>query len=214
MDIVNPQIEHYCRSISHKPSALADELAEYTRQNVPGSGMLIGPLEASFLISLIRLGHLKHILEIGTYTGYSALCMAEHLPSDGRIITLDINKDTTEVAQQYWQRSPHHSKIHLILGPGLESIKKLKGSFDLVFIDADKANYLNYLEACLPLLSPRGVIVADNCLWGGEVLDEMSSDKQTRALRNFNEHLANRQDLWVSLLPIRDGILLAQRRSE
>ncbi len=173
--------------------------------------MLIGELEASFLRFLLRLNDAKRVLEIGCYTGYSALAMAEVLPKEGELITLDIDPVNTKIAQDFWKKSPDGKKIKLMLGPALESIQKLKGQFDFVFIDADKINYLAYLKAVLPRLTENGMVAVDNCLWGGEVT-EKSSDEQTKALQAFNEYVKKNPNLESTLVPIRDGIFLIQKK--
>ena len=164
MNLVSEEINQYCSNHSTVPSSLCEELASYTRESVPMHQMLTGPLEASFLGLMIHVVGAKRVLEIGTFTGYSALAMAERLPADGEIITLDINPETNQIAKTYWNRSPHGKKIRAILGPALESMESLKGrSFELVFIDADKENYLNYLKKALPLLEPTGRHSSGQC---------------------------------------------------
>ncbi len=172
------------------------------------SQMLVGELVAGFLTTLISLGQVKRVLEIGTYTGYSALAMAEALPENGEIVTLDINAENVEIGKSFWQKSPHGQKIKSIIGDAHESIASLSGSFDMIFIDADKTGYIKYLRAGLEKLSKRGFIVVDNCLWSGDVLKESSSDQSTQALRSFNEYVAGRADLQKTLVPIRDGLFL------
>jgi caffeoyl-CoA O-methyltransferase len=210
MQLIDPEIERYCIEHSTKPSALCRELQEYTRAHVHGSQMLIGEMEASVLASLIRLGRVRRILELGTYTGYSALAMAEQLPADGRLITIDINPETTKLAQSFWERSAHGKKIEAIVKPGPEALASLSGEFDLVFIDADKFNYSHYLKWALEHLSPTGVIVVDNTLWSGRVL-KSDGEKQTEAIIAHNELAASLEGFVKTLLPIRDGMFLIQR---
>lgn len=204
--IVNEKIEDYCLKHSSTASPLCNEIEAYTKQNVALPQMLIGPLEASFLKFIIQSTRAKRILEIGCFTGYSALSMAEAIPADGEIITLDINEANANIAKSFWAKSEAGKKIKLILGEALKSIKNLNGPFDLVFIDADKRNYLNYFHATLPLLSPRGIILADNCLWSGRVITD-DNEKDTLAIKEFNDYIAARADLVKSLIPLRDGIL-------
>jgi caffeoyl-CoA O-methyltransferase len=211
MAFIPQPIEDYCISHSTRPSELARELQNYTQKSVHGSNMLIGEMEASVLTSLIHLGQVKNILELGTYTGYSALVMAEQLPSSGRLVTIDINKDTTAVAQSFWARSPHGEKITHILKPALEALEDIHEKFDLIFIDADKNNYSNYLNWSLNHLSNSGIIVVDNTLWAGKVLTP-GLDKQTDSIIAHNQ-LAKSLDGHVkTLLPIRDGMFLIQKR--
>lgn len=210
MSFVPKEIEDYCILHSSQPSNVAKELMEFTRASVHGSQMLIGEMEGSVLKFLIKLGRVKKILELGTYTGYSALIMAEALPSDGKIITIDLNPETSKIAQSFWDKSVHGKKIELILKPGLEALESINGEFDLFFIDADKNNYSNYLDWALKHLSPTGVIVTDNTLWSGKVL-KGGVDKQTDSIRAHNEKARTLEGYTKTLLPIRDGMFLIQR---
>lgn len=212
MDLKNQKIEDYCVAKSTSPSQVCAELFEYTVKNVPRSGMLIGPMGGMLLGFLVETVRAKRVLEVGCYTGYSALAMAERLPSDGELITLDISEDTTRVAQEFWKKSPHRDKIRLILGPALQTMASLKAPFDFVLIDADKENYLSYFKRAIELLSDRGVIALDNCLWSGQVVDEAVSDGETVALREVANYIRSQKDLTSALLPIRDGILVVQRK--
>ncbi len=218
MQITDKKIEQYCLSKSHLPSSDCRRIEEYTRANVHGAQMLIGPLEASLLGFLLKSVNAKRVLELGTFTGYSALTMAEHLPSDGEIITIDINQETVALAQKFWNESDNGQKIKSHLGSGLEIIPTLKGSFDLVFIDADKRNYIEYLKLTLPLLSPNGIIVIDNVLWSGKVLPDadldqsVHYDRNTEYIRAVNDFIAESKDLYGTLLPIRDGMFLVRKR--
>jgi caffeoyl-CoA O-methyltransferase len=149
----------------------------------------------------------RRVLEIGTFTGYSALMMAEALPDDGRLVTCDIDAESTGIAGRYWQNSPHGHKIELMLGPALGSIEKLEGPFDLVFIDADQENYSGYWEACVPKVRRGGVLVADNVLWSGRVLDPQN--ESDHALAAFNERVVNDPRVEAVMLTVRDGVTLA-----
>lgn len=210
MSFISAEIENYCIRHSTHPSEVARELMDYTRSSVHGSNMLIGEMEGSVLKFLIKLGQVKTVVELGTYTGYSALIMAEALPEGGKVITIDLNPETSKIAQSFWDKSPHGKKIELILKPGLEALKSLDGEFDLFFIDADKNNYSNYLEWALHHLSPRGLIVIDNTLWYGKVL-EAGVDKQTDSIRAHNEKARQLEGFTKTLLPIRDGMFLITR---
>lgn len=210
MNLVDPKIEEYCINHSSRPSETARELQTYTQGNVHGSQMLIGEMEASVLKSLIRLGRLETVVEFGTYTGYSALCMAESLPENGKVFTIDVNKETTSLARQYWDKSPHGKKIQQILKPGLEAVKELTEKYDLIFIDADKDNYTNYLKWSLEHLSEKGIIVVDNTLWSGKVLAS-DGDKRTEAIIKHNIFAASLEGYIRTLLPIRDGMFLIQK---
>jgi caffeoyl-CoA O-methyltransferase len=212
MKLVDPEIEKYCIDMSSKPSSLCEELADFTRKNVSQSQMLIGPLEAAVLGFLIRTGGYRRVLEIGTFTGYSALTMAENLPDEGEIITLDINPETTEVAKRFWARSEFGSKIKCILGAALESFQKIDGDFDLIFIDADKEPYPHYLEWALDHLRDHGSIVIDNTLWSGEVLNPAAqgSTKSIQRVNQMAKELSNR-GYYICFLPVRDGMLLIRK---
>ncbi len=210
MQLISPELENYCVQHSSRISELARELMDFTRNQVHGSNMLIGELEASVLIFFIRLLKVRRVLELGTYTGFSALIMAEAMPDDGELISLDLNPETTRLAQSFWDRSAHGKKIHHKLGPALESLKGLSGEFDLIFIDADKNNYSEYLLWGLKHLSPKGLIITDNTLWSGKVLTP-GLDKQTDSIRAHNRLASELKGYCTSLLPLRDGMMLITR---
>jgi caffeoyl-CoA O-methyltransferase len=212
MSLVGPEIEAYCEAHSELPSEVCEEIFEYTKKNVPMPQMLSGPLVGSFLGWVIRSIGAKRVLEIGTYTGYSALYMAERLPADGEVITLDINPETAAIAQKFWDKSPHGKKIKSVLGSASDSMGSLSGTFDFIFIDADKTGYPAYLHRALLLLSPKGVIVADNCLQAGRVLDKNSKEESVHAIQTFNEKIKKDPHLEHMLLPLRDGLHLIRRR--
>ncbi|MGE3610623.1 MAG: O-methyltransferase [Bacteriovoracaceae bacterium] len=211
MTWIPKEVETYCIEHSTRPSSVAKELQQYTQASVHGSNMLIGEMEASVLASLIKLGRVKNILELGTYTGYSALAMAEQIPDDGKIITIDINPHTIKIAKEYWEKSPHGKKITSILKPGIEALNEIDEKFDLIFIDADKNNYSNYLKWSLNHLSENGIIVTDNTLWSGKVLSPEENDKQTESICAHNEFAKNLEGYTKTLLPIRDGMFLIQK---
>lgn len=207
---LSPEIENYCIEHSTRPSDLARELQLQTMNSVHGAQMLIGEMEASLLQTLIHLGRVKHVLEFGTFTGYSALIMAEALPSEGTVTTLDINPHTVALAKTFWERSVHGKKITSILKPGIEAMHEIDKKFDLIFIDADKSNYSNYLEWSLNHLTERGMIIVDNTLWKGKVLNP-EQDKQTSAIHAHNEKAKKLEGYIKTLLPIRDGMFLIQK---
>jgi len=210
MDLISKEIEEYCIEHSTRPGQVAQELQRFTLDSVHGSNMLIGEMEGSVLKFLICLGKVKRVVELGTYTGYSALIMAEAIPDDGKVITIDINPQTSEIAKRYWAKSPHGKKIELILKPGPEALAGLTGEYDLVFIDADKNNYPYYLQWALKHLSPNGLIVTDNTLWSGKVL-MAGLDAQTDSIRTHNQMAAQLNGYVKTLLPIRDGMFLIQK---
>ena len=211
MLVTDSKIHEYCIQKSNRPSKTCQDLEEYTKNNVPYSQMLIGELEASLLGFLLRSIKAKNVLEFGTFTGYSALCMAENLPNDGLVVTLDINPETVGIAKRFWEDSAHGHKIQSIIGPALETVKTLDKTFDFIFIDADKVHYLDYLEAGLKVLSPRGIIAVDNVLWSGKVLDQNNQDQNTQAIQKINNFISENTDVYGTLLPVRDGIFLIQK---
>jgi caffeoyl-CoA O-methyltransferase len=174
--------------------------------------MLTGTIEGRLLELLVHTSGARRVLEIGTYSGYSSLSMAAGLPPGGHIDTCEIDETHAAVARRYHERSPHGDRITVHVGPALETIARLDGDFDLVFIDADKPNYRNYYEAVLPRLSARGLIVVDNTLWGGRVLDAAADDLDTPAIRAFNDHVRNDDRVTCVLLTVRDGVTLIRRK--
>jgi caffeoyl-CoA O-methyltransferase len=208
-EIVNSQIEDYCRAHTTPMSDVFQALRQETYEKMTAPHMQVGALEGAFLKMLVALTKAHRVLELGTFTGFSALAMAEGLPNDGRVITCDIDPKATAIAKEHWKRSPHGHKIELRLGPGLESIAQIQEPLDLVFIDADKANYPNYWQACLPKLRTGGLIVVDNVLWSGKVLNpKEASDRHITA---FNDMAKNDPRVEVVMLPVRDGMLLARK---
>lgn len=203
-------LERYCADHSSASSALANELEQYTHKHCPRPEMLSGPWEGAFLRVLVAAIGAHRILEIGMYTGYSALQMAEAMPADGELISCDINADTAAVAQRFFDRSPHGHKIKVRLGPALATIKTLAPSFDLVFIDADKEGYSAYFDASLPLLRSGGLIVADNVLRAGRVLNP--ANPADHGIIAFNEKVKNDARVEFVMLPIRDGVSVIRKR--
>lgn len=208
--ILPEKIEQYCAAHSAPASALANELDEFTNRHCAAPQMLTGAWEGGFLKLLVGITRAWRVIEIGTFTGYSALNMAEALPQDGELITCEIDPKNAEIARRFFERSPHGEKITLRLGPALETIKTLAPPFDLVFIDADKENYSNYFEVCLPLLRQGGVIAADNVLWSGRVLDP--KEASDRAIAAFNEKVRRDPRVECVMLPIRDGVSLIRKK--
>ncbi len=208
--VIDEQLEQYAEAHTTAASALLQELAAETRATMSSPQMLTGAIEGRFLELLVSGIGARRVLEIGTFTGYSALSMAEALPEGGRIDSCDIEPAHVEVARRYIARSPHAEKITIHLGPALETISGLEGEFDFVFIDADKGNYDNYYEAVLPRLSERGLIAIDNTLWSGRVLDPPDDD--SRAIAALNDKLVADERVVCVQLTVRDGVTLARRR--
>ena len=211
-DIVDPRIEEYAAAHSTPEPALFAALAAETRASTSAPGMMVGTLEGRFLSFLVSMLRPQLVLEIGTFTGYSALSMAESLPPGGRIITCDISEKHVALARRNIENSPYADVIEIMVGPALQSVESLDGPFDMVFIDADKAGYIAYYEAVIPKLTPNGVIVADNVLWSGRLLDSSDDSEWTQALRDFNDHVAADERVEVVMLTIRDGVSLIRHR--
>lgn len=209
--LLSEAVSRYLGEVGLREPEILRELRAATR-SVPHSNMQIGADQGAFMAMLVRLMGAKRCLEIGTYTGYSALAVALALPEDGRIVCCDISAEYTAIARPFWARAGVAHKIDLRLAPALETLGKLQGPFDFVFIDADKENYIAYYERCLELLRPGGVIVADNVLWSGEVANPTASDPQTRAIRAFNEHVHRDERVELAMLSIGDGVTLARKR--
>jgi caffeoyl-CoA O-methyltransferase len=205
VDLVDPRIEDYAERLTSPHDPLLAELSAETSSVLGQSAMLTGPVAGRLLELLVWFGRPQRVLEIGTFSGHSALAMAGALPDGGRIDACELDPERAAFAQRWFDRSPHGSKITLHVGPALETIARLEGTFDLVFVDADKPGYVGYYEAVLPRLSERGLIVADNTLEGGEVLDGSAT------ITAFNEHVAADPRSVQVLLSVRDGLTLIRR---
>jgi predicted O-methyltransferase YrrM len=208
--IVESKVEEYAEAHTTPDGELFERLAEETRAKTSAPQMMVGRIEGQFLARLVRLSGARRILELGTFTGYSSISMASALPADGRIITCDVDPETMGIARRYMDESGYGDKIETRLGPALETIQTLEGPFDLVFIDADKPNYRAYYEAVLPLLAEDGVIIADNVLWSGRVLED-DGDESTRAIKEFNEYVRADSRVVSVMLTVRDGMTLIQK---
>ena len=209
--IVEPRVEEYAEAHSSPDGELFERLAAETREKSEAPQMMVGLLEGRFLGALVRSTGAKRILELGTFTGYSSISMALALPDDGRLVTCDVNPETTEIARRYATEAGVVDRIDYRTGPGLDTIAQLEGEFDLVFIDADKPNYLNYYEATLPRLSAGGVMILDNTLWSGRVADPQEDDDNMRAIREVNDHILADPRVNNVLLTVRDGMNLVWR---
>ncbi len=213
MDIANPLVEAYAVAHTSPEPAYFADLAERTRAETTAPGMMVGTLEGRFLAAVVAMLRPQRVLEIGTFTGYSALSMAEALPPGGRIITCDISEEHVALARRHLAASPFEDRVEIRVGPALASIAALDGPFDLVFVDADKASYVDYYEATLPKLAPDGVLLVDNVLWSGEVVDEAQSDDPTAVtMRAFNDHVRADPRVEVVMLTIRDGVSIIRHR--
>ena len=203
--IVPREIDDYAFDHTTPLPPVMEELRKATYDSAPDAEMLSDRLIGTLLQTLIRVSGAKRVLEIGTFTGFSALMMAHALPEDGELITCDIAPRS--LAREFFAKTPQGKKIDLRVGPALDTIDTLQGPFDLVFIDADKTNYLNYYVKCIDLLAPRGVIAVDNTLWGGKVLDP--KDESDKAIDALNDYVTNDPRVNNVLLTLRDGLMLA-----
>jgi caffeoyl-CoA O-methyltransferase len=209
--IVPDPVEAYAEAHTEPPGDVLERLAEETRATMRVPQMMVGPVEGRFLEQLVWHSRARRVLELGTFTGYSSICMASALPDDGRLITCDVDERAVEVARRYATEAGVVDRIEYRLGPAIETLKELDGPFDLVFIDADKQGYVAYYEAVLPKLAEHGLIAADNVLQSGRVIDD-DPDERTRAILDFNEHVRNDSRVVAVMLTVRDGITLIRKR--
>jgi len=213
---IGDELWEYMRRVTLREPELLERLREETAR-YPNSSCQISAEQGQFMGLLMHLIGARRTIEIGVYTGYSALSVALALPDDGRIIACDINDEWTSIARRYWREAGVDGKIDLRLAPALATLDGLISSgqgnqFDFVFIDADKTNYANYYERALVLLRPGGLIAVDNVLWYGRVIDSSFDDPDTRAIRAFNQQLRSDDRVWLSMLPVRDGLTLACKK--
>ena len=209
--LVPSEIEAYAERHSIPESAICRALREETQRTMEYSQMLVGSLEGAVLKMMTKLVGAKRVLEIGMFTGYSALCFAEALPDDGAVITCEVNEKSAALARRYIAQAPFGNKISIRMGPALDTMRTLTGLFDLIFIDADKTNYLNYYQRSLDLLAPNGVILIDNVLWSGEVLKQPPPDDSTAAIQELNRTVSTDPRVSAVLVTIRDGILVIKK---
>jgi len=209
--IVPDGIDAYAEAHTTPPEPLLRKLAEETKATLVAPQMLTGTVEGRFLQQLVFALQARRVLELGTYSGYSSLSMAAGLPEGGHIDTCEVEPKHAEVAQRYIDRSPYGDRITIHLGPALETIERLGGEWDFVFIDADKVNYANYYEALLPRLKPTGLMALDNTLWSGRVLDDSDDTESTRAIRELNDSIAADDRVIAVQLSVRDGVTLVRR---
>lgn len=208
----------YLLSVSFRDHPVLRELREETAQR-PNAQMQISPEQGQFMSLLVKMLRATRVLEIGTFTGYSALCMAMALPEDGRLVTCDVDETTTAAARRYWEKAGVADKIELKLAPAIETLQAMNGQtplpvFDFMFIDALKTEYLDYFNLGLPLLRPGGVIAVDNVLWDGKVVNANTDDDDTRALREFNDSLFRDDRVEICMLPLADGLTLALKTQD
>ncbi len=213
---LTPDLYHYLQAMSLREPEVLRQLREETHK-MSMSQMQISPEQGQFMGLLVELLEAKKTLDIGVFTGYSALAVALALPEEGKVVACDINGEWTKVARKYWELAGVTRKIELRLAPALETLQRFldqgeAGTFDFAFIDADKANYPHYYEKCLALVRAGGLIAIDNVLWSGKVADLSIQDRDTVTLRELNQTLSTDQRVTLSLLPIGDGLSLARKR--
>jgi len=213
---LDERLYDYVLNVGVRESEVLQELRQATEKEEL-SIMRSAPEQGQFMAMLLRLMDARRVLEIGTYTGYATLWMALALPDDGEIHTCDLSEQWTFVARRFWEEGGVDDKMHLHLGPALETLDALledgqEASFDFAFIDADKVNYQGYFDRCLQLLRPGGLIAVDNTLWGGAVVDADDQDESTRAIRIFNRRLKDDMRVERAMLPVADGLTLARKR--
>ena len=212
MNFVAEEIQNYAEKYTSSETEVLERLREKTFGERADKSMLSGFYQGRLLSMFSKIIQPRRILEIGTYTGYSALCLAEGLTEDGKIITLDVQPETNAVAKEFWAQSESVGKIESHLADALEIIPTLDETFDLVFIDADKPNYANYYDLIFPKLRVGGIVIADNVLWSGQVLDtETNNDESTIALHKFNEKIQADERISNILLAVRDGLMIVRK---
>ena len=209
-------LHEYLLRFGTRESAVAKALRAETRTATEWHPMQISPEQGAFMAFLVRLLHVERAIEVGTFTGYSALVVAEALPADGRLVACDVSEEWTAVGRPFWEQAGVADKIDLRLAPAAETLDGLlaagdAGAFDFAFIDADKANYDTYYERCLTLLRAGGVVGIDNVLWGGRVANEQADDADTRAIRALNAKVRDDARVDVAMLPVGDGLTLARK---
>jgi len=213
---VDDALYDYILGVSLRESNALVRLRAETK-SLPDASMQISPEQGQFMTLLARLIGAQRAIEIGTFTGYSAICVASALPPGGVLVACDVSDEWTAIARRYWAEAGVEDRIDLRLGPALDTLDALvdeggAGTYDLVFIDADKTGYADYYEGALTLLRPGGLICVDNVLWGGSVVDPAKQSDDTKAIRAFNEKLHNDERVDLSLVPIGDGLTLARKR--
>lgn len=213
MEVISPLAEQYAAKITSKESELLHCINMHTTENHALKHMLSGHVQGKALTFLSTVLQPKYILEIGTFTGYSALCLAEGLTSEGEIHTLELREQDANIAQANFSNSKFAKQVHLHIGNALEIIPTLDFEWDLVFIDADKTAYITYYEMVVPRLSSKGIIIADNVLFHGDVLQDEIKGKNAKAIHAFNEHVANDERTEQVLLTVRDGLLLIKKKA-
>jgi predicted O-methyltransferase YrrM len=211
---MNKKLQQYIEDFSTPEDPVLEDLYRQTHIKFLNPNMLSGHLQGKFLEFISRMIKPKAILEIGTFTGYSAICLARGLKSDGKLITIEINDELTDFARSYFKKAGLDSKITQLTGKAQEIIPGLDMNFDLVFIDADKREYIEYFRTALEKVNPGGFLLADNVLWGGQVVDKETTDQQARGIIDFNNMIKSEAGVQFIIMPIRDGLMLIQKKEK
>ncbi|HEX9655977.1 MAG TPA: class I SAM-dependent methyltransferase [Bacteroidota bacterium] len=207
-------LQEYVRTMSVRESSVLKQLRQETA-TLSNAVMQISPEQGQFMSLLVKLMHAERAIELGTFTGYSSLCVAQALPERGRLIACDVSEEWTTIARKYWKLAGVSAKIDLRLGPAADTIKRVaseKIEFDFAFIDADKENYITYFNLLLPLIKKGGLIAIDNVLWSGRVADPSETENDTESIRAFNEFIKQTHEVEISMVPIGDGLTLAMKK--
>jgi caffeoyl-CoA O-methyltransferase len=211
---LSPEIHAYIVAHGTPPDPVLEELARETEGIGPLARMLVAPEQGALLTLLTKLAGARRAIEVGTFTGYSALCIARGLPADGKLLCCDVSEEWTSVGRRYWEKAGVAGKIELRIAPATETLRALpeREEWDLAFIDADKVNYAAYYAEVLKRLRPGGLIMVDNVLWSGRVVDPAADDEQTEAIRSFNDTVAKDDRVERAMIPIADGLTLIRKR--
>ena len=210
MDFISEKIAEYLSQNSEKEPEILSKLNQETHQKVLQPRMLSGHIQGRFLSLISKIKSPLHILEIGTYTGYGTLCLAEGLAADGKIFTIDRNEELLKIQNKYFEKSGNRDKIVQLTGNAVDILNDLNQTFDLIFIDADKENYVKYFEIVSEKLNPNGIIISDNVLWSGKVVERDNNDEETNTLKKFNRILSDDTRFETVILPLRDGISISR----
>jgi len=210
MDFISEKIAEYLSQNSEKEPEILSKLNQETHQKVLQPRMLSGHIQGRFLSLISKIKSPLHILEIGTYTGYGTLCLAEGLAADGKIFTIDRNEELLKIQNKYFEKSGNRNKIIQLTGNAVDILNDLNQTFDLIFIDADKENYVKYFEVVSEKLNPNGIIISDNVLWSGKVVNRDNNDEETSTLKKFNKTLHDDTRFETVILPLRDGISISR----
>ena len=210
MDFISEKLAEYLSQNSDKEPEILSKLNKETHQKILQPRMLSGHIQGRFLSLISKIKSPLHILEIGTYTGYGTLCLAEGLATNGKIFTIDRNEELINIQNKYFEESGNRDKIVQLTGNAIDILMSLDENFDLIFIDADKENYIKYFEIVSKKLNPNGIIISDNVLWSGKVVEESDNDQETDTLKRFNKLLSKDERFETIILPLRDGLSISR----